>query len=407
MQMRKTAERQTGRGALRAICICLLLLLLALILLTEARRTADAIGRERADTLTLTRSDTLSGYVFRDEVTVPSSNNGPIEYLVADGGVVQEGTALAKVYTGTQGGSTQRDAAAPLYEEIDRLERALSEDMTAWQLSYADSYGALMSALGTGRPADGVRAAEELADTLEKRSVLKGDGEAVRVRLATLRAQAEELVRYEDAPYVPVASETGYFCRTTDGREALFGTAAVAELTPEGLAQLLAFEPVAGDAVQNVGKLVSIGDCYLVIPVTPEKAAEYTADADYRVQTQSGTLEMRLSRVVTSPGGEALLIFYTTRCPADLADARYQTVTVEREYVKGLSVPFGAVLSEGDENFVYVLHGGVAEKRRVRVLCEEHGSCIVAADGGEGYLAAGESVLVTWRSVYEGKELKR
>ena len=60
-----------------------------------------------------------------------------------------------------------------------------------------------------------------------------------------------------------------------------------------------------------------------------------------------------------------------------------------------------------DENFVYVVRSGVAEKRRVRVLCEDNGSCIVAADGGEGYLAAGENILVTWRSVYEGKELNR
>lgn len=405
--MRKTAGRQASRGAMRAICICLLLLLLALILLTEARRTADAVGRERADNVTLARTDALTGYVFRDEVTVPSSNNGPVEYLVTDGGLVQVGDALAKVYTGNRGGSEQRDEAAPLYEEIDRLEKALEEDMIAWQLSYADSYAALMSSLGAGRPADGANAAAELADVLEKRSVLKGDGEAVRVRLATLRAQAEELVRYEDAPYVPVASETGYFCRSTDGREAVFGTSAVAELTPEGLGALLDFEPVTVETVQNVGKVVSAGPCYLVVPVEATKAAEYKADSDYRVRTQGGVMDMRLARVATSEGGAALLIFYLERCPAEMATDRQQAVVIEREYVKGLSVPFGATFLEGDENFVYVVHSGVAEKRRVRVLCEENGSCIVAADGGEGYLVAGESILVTWRSVYEGKELNR
>ena len=405
--MRKTAKRQASRGAMRAICICLLLLLLALILLTEARRTADAVGRERADGVTLTRTDTLTAYVFRDEVTVPSSNNGPVEYLVADGAPVQAGDALARIYTGNQGGSAQRDAAAPLYEEIDRLEKALEEEAIAWQLSYADAYASLMSSLGSGRPADGIDAAADLADVLEKRSVLKGDGEAVRIRLATLRAQAQELVRYEDDPYVPVASENGYFCQSTDGREALFGVSAVAELTPESLRELLVFQPMVSDTAQNVGKLVSAGPCYLVVPVTMAQAAEYKTDAGYLVRTQGGAREMILARVETAQSGEALLIFYTERCPSELATARQQTVVIEREYVKGLSVPFGAIVSENDENFVYVVHGGVAQKRLVRVLCEEKGACIVAADGGEGYLAAGESILVTWRSVYEGKELKR
>ena len=70
-------------------------------------------------------------------------------------------------------------------------------------------------------------------------------------------------------------------------------------------------------------------------------------------------------------------------------------------------MPARAVFGEGDENFVYVVKNGIAEKRRVRVLCEENGCCIVAANAGVGYLAAGENVLVTWRSVYEGKELNR
>ncbi len=407
--MRKTANRRAGQGALRAICIFLLLLLLAMILLTEVRRSAKAVGRERADAVTLTRTDALTGYVFRDEVTVPSSNNGPIEYLVEDGSMVLAGAELAKVYTGSEGGNTQRDAAAPLYEEIERLEKALEEDMIAWQLSFSDSYATLMSSVSAGQLAGCLNAADELADTLEKRSVLRGDGEAVRVRLATLRAQAEELVRYEDDPHVPVAGETGYFSRTTDGYEALFGIAAAATLTPEGLAHLLAFE-VADETprVQNIGKLVSAGAFYLAVPVSAEKASAYVADAEYRVSMLSGgVVTMRLDRIAASESGEALLIFYAERCPVGMSLSRRQSLVIEREYVKGLSVPAGAVFLEGDENFVYVVRGGVAEKRRVRVLCEENGSCIVASDGGEGYLAAGENILMTWRSVYEGKELNR
>lgn len=407
--MRKTANRSAGQGALRAICIVLLLLLLAAILFTEVRRSTKAVGRERADGVTLTRTDTLTGYVFRDEIAVFSSNNGPVEYLVEDGSMVLQNTELARVYTGSKGGSTQRDAAAPLYEEIERLEKALEEDMIAWQLSFTDSYTSLMSSVSAGKLTGGLNAAAELSDTLEKRSVLKGDGEAVRVRLATLRAQAAELVRYEDEPHVPVASASAYFLRSTDGYETLFDTAVAETLTPEGLAQLLATDPaVGGDAAQNVGKLVSAGPFYLAVPVTAEQVKGYTVGGEYRVTMKDGgAATMRLARVATAESGEALLLLYAERCPVGMNFSRLQTLTIEREYVEGLSVPAGAVFLEGDENFVYVVRSGVAEKRRVRVLCEDNGSCIVAADGGEGYLAAGENILVTWRSVYEGKELNR
>lgn len=408
--MRKTANGDAGRLAMRVICIFMLLLLLAFILLTEARRSSEAVGRESADKVTYARTDALEGYVFRDEVTVPSSNNGPIEYLVEDGSAVLAGQELAKVYTGSQGGTVQRDEAAPIYAEIERLEKALEEEMIAWQLSYADSYGELMKATGSGKWQTGIDRAAELADTLEKRSVLKGDGEAVRIRLATLRAKAAELVRYEDDPHVPVALETGYFSKSTDGYEALFGTSAVAGLTPKGLERLLQSASAdAGVAVHNIGKLVSAGEFYLAVPVPMKTAEGYTEGNDYRVRmSRASAATMRLVRIATSEGSdEALLILYAERHPAGMDLSRRQSVVIEREYIKGLSVSARAVFGEGDENFVYVVKNGIAEKRRVRVLCEENGCCIVAADVGEGYLAAGENVLVTWRSVYEGKELNR
>lgn len=409
--MQKTANDNAGQSAMRMICIFLLLLILALVLATEARRSAAAVGRERADTVTYAMTDMPVGYVFRDETIVSSNNNGPVEYLVEDGSMVFAGQQIANIYTGSRGGTAQRDEAAPIYAEIERLEKALEEEMIAWQLSYADSYGSLMSSVSAGNWQTGLDAAAELADTLEKRSVLKGDGETVRIRLATLRAKAAELVRYEDVPHTPVASESGYFTKSTDGYETLFQSSAVADLTPEGLRGLLqAAAANTEDVAQSIGKLVSAGPFYLAVPVSLETAGKYTVGNDYRIRmTGGGVTAMQLVRVaVSEESNEALLILYAARCPVGMDFSRRQTLVIEREYVKGLSVPARAIFGEGDENFVYVVKNGIAEKRRIRVLCEENGCCVVAADpGGEGYLAAGENVLVTWRSVYEGKEVKR
>lgn len=403
--MRKTADRNFRQRAFRVICIFLLLLLLVGILLAEARRGADAIGRERAQVQTFTGTDALVGYVFRDEVIASSSNNGPVEYVVADGSMVLAGQELAHVYTGGKGGTLQRDEAAPLYAEIERLEKALEEESIAWQLSFADSYSSLMSAFGEGKLQAGLHVAAELEDTLEKRSVLKTDGEQVRIRLALLRAQVEELTRHEEKQTVS-AGMNGYFSKETDGYEALFGASAVADLTPEGL-QLLLCSPLPKDdtAVHPIGKLVSAGAFYLAVPIAAEDAALYTEKNDYRMRfVRGGTATMTLDRVTLSESGEALLVFVAERCPAGMDFSRRQPLVIEREQVKGISVPASALFYEGDNAFVYIVKEGVAVKRRVRVLCTEDGCCIVASEGGEGYLAAGENILVTSRSVYEGKE---
>ena len=400
-----TRQQQASIGGIwQAICVVLLISLLVGILVLEGYRSAAVIGRETAEFEVLTRTDTLEGYVFREEAAFHSSNNGPVEYLAARGESIRAGDAVARVYVDDTN-TGKREAAAELYAEIDRLERSLEQDVVAWQLSYADAYGAMMAANGGGSWQTGLRAASELAQTLEKRSTMSGAAEEVRVRIATLRAQAEELVRYvKDGAETLYAKDFGYFSDTTDGYEASFGTAAVSDLTPERLTHLLS-EPNGTDG--HVGKWVSAGSFYLAVPTSAEVAARYETGRVYRLRlTRGGRPEARLTRVAPSEDGtEALLIFQVARMSADISLSRRQPVVIEREQVMGLSVPSDAIFAEGEENFVYVSSGGVAVKRRVTLLHRDACGCIVAAGGGEGYLSAGENVLISPRQIYEGKGL--
>ena len=117
-------------------------------------------------------------------------------------------------------------------------------------------------------------------------------------------------------------------------------------------------------------------------------------------------MDARLVRIAPSAdGSEALLILQVARMPQDMSFSRRQPVVIEREQVVGLSIPSNAVIAEGEDTFVYVSAGGVASKRRVTLLCRDADGCIVASGGGEGYLCAGENVLISPRQLYEGKEL--
>lgn len=405
--MRTRANRHKSYHVAQFICVLLLLSFLIAILGIEAQRNAAEYSREAARTVSYTVVDSLSGYIFRDETTLHSSNNGPIEYLVADGSAVRAGEQLLNVYVDDTG-TDKRQTAATLYEEIARLKRARERDVIAWQLTYFSSYGDMMGAVSAGDLRTGLNAAKDLTATLERRSAFGDSGAEIDARIAELQGQADALVEFvKDDRQALCAPEDGYyFSYQTDGYEALFGTAAVGDLTPEGLDRLLDSKALAANAV---GKLVSGGAFYLAVPISKECAQTYTADAVYRVRmARGGEAQMRLARIAASQSsGEALLIFYAEKCPAGMDLCRRQPVEIERSTVEGLRVPANALYAENGENAVYIVSQGVAARRRVEILCREGGSCIVAIRHEEGYLREGEMILITARSVYDGKELRR
>lgn len=405
--MSTRADRRKSYHIAQFLCVLLLLSFLIAILGIEVQRNAAAYSREAARAASYTVVDSASGYVFRDETTLHSSNNGPIEYLVADGSAVKAGEKLLNVYVDDTG-TDKRQSAATLYEEIARLKRARARDAIAWQLTYFDSYGDMMSAVSAGNLRTGLNAAKGLTATLERRSAFGDSGAEIDARIAELQGQADALVEFvKDDRQSLCASENGYyFSYQTDGYEALFGTAAVGDLTPEGLDRLLASKTVAANAV---GKLVSGGEFYLAVPTSKECAQTYTPGAVYRVRmARGGEVQMRLIRIAAShDGSEALLIFYAEKCPVGMDLCRRQPVEIERSTVEGLRVPATALYVENGEDVVYIVSQGVATRRRVEILCREGGSCIVAICHEEGYLREGEMILITARSVYDGKELRR
>ena len=84
---------------------------------------------------------------------------------------------------------------------------------------------------------------------------------------------------------------------------------------------------------------------------------------------------------------------------------------VELEEITGLSVPEGAMRTQNNREGVFVLTDGYAAWRPVRILYRADGCCIVApaekepTKQAQPELAAGDTVLVTSRGLYEGKAI--
>ena len=90
---------------------------------------------------------------------------------------------------------------------------------------------------------------------------------------------------------------------------------------------------------------------------------------------------------------------------------RQRRVRIDLEEITGLSVPESAMRTQNNREGVFVLSEGRAAWRPVRILYRADGCCLVAPvpkenpDDETPQLTAGDTVLVTARGLYAGKEI--
>ena len=388
----------------RIFCILLLLSLLVVMLITEASRAADAVLRERVEERTFAGAQALSGYLFRNEEALQSSNNGPVDYAVANGAAVEAGTEVARAYVDDTA-TDKRERAAALYAQIDALQAALdaAADLDGRAHSYTDAYRFLMTRKSAGEQYVGAESLGVIATLLSGRDAATPDvAAALEQQITACRAQLDELVRYVDRPQSVSCTTAGSFYKNTDGYEALFGADAAIDLTPDALTDLLA---VSQSTAGNVGKVVQDGYFRLALPVEAADAALYAVGEAYAVRFEQDefSLTLVLEQINFDAAGErALLIFGGEGLPQGIELCRRQSVLVYTRSVTGLCIPADALTEDGT---VFIDEDGTARARRVEVIGTEQGAMLVRPADEQAPLCAGDRVLVSARRIYDGKVL--
>lgn len=378
------------------------LVLLALLVFTvvgEIARFADDVSFETVATATYTYTDTLTGYIFRDEIAPGTLNNGPIEYCVADGTSVRAEEELALVFRDDTG-TDKRERAAALYKQIEAYEAALAHTEN-WQGDFYSAYTALMRELGTDSAAASI-AAQALCTALGGKDASKQTVAAqIRLEIEQLRAQLQALTLHTNDPHPVKAEFDGVFYHEADGYEALFGTDAVAALTPAVLTELLR---VPASTANSVGKLVGNGTWYFAVPTSTALASTYTCDTVYTLRFDCESVPMLLERItVDETPHTALLIFRAENGTSLPCAARRQAVTVERQSISGLCIPAGAM---SKDNTVYVLRDGRALLCPVTPILKENGCLLLAPSTDGSALREGDVVILSERQLFHGKVLE-
>ena len=159
------------------------------------------------------------------------------------------------------------------------------------------------------------------------------------------------------------------------------------------------------DTEDCIGKLVKDGVWYLALPVDAALAATYTVGQSYTVHLgMQGASAVLLLEQIT-PGANsttALLVMRGESFPVGIDICRRQCVRIEKQTLTGLAVPAAAI---GEDLTVFVNENGVARKRSVAFV--DANICSLAQPNtADGYLKEGERILLSTRSLYDGKVLE-
>ena len=163
-----------------------------------------------------------------------------------------------------------------------------------------------------------------------------------------------------------------------------------------------------------VGKLLDSYTWYVAVPVERALLDRFDEGGRYRLTfpyNYNLTLEMTLERAVTEYEREdAVLIFACTSMPEGFSYLRVQNVEITMRAQSGILVPEEAVRIVDGVTGVYILHGGKVEFRRIVILLQRDGDCIVDATlvAGEKetpFLSAHEHIITAGKDLYDGKVL--
>lgn len=378
---------------------------------------------------TVNDSAETEGLLVREEQVI-SSQEGIVELTRSEGEKVGVGQTVAMVYRDSQ---AQDDQAAleALNQEIALLQYAATESGDVESAAKLDEE--ILQAVVELRASAALDDYSQLEDqVLEVKSqVLKrgytyGEGltsEDLSARLQDLKNQRSALSSQSAAATTKItASQSGIFSSLVDGYETVVTPQNVFQLTPSSLEGLL-----DGDGVTSgngLGKLICGYRWYFAatLPVDVTERMREGGTAQVRFSGDfTQDVKMTVEQIVQEENGEQVVVFSSDKYLARTTLLRSQSVEIIFDSFSGLRIPKEALRmetytykdeetgeeKEGSRLGVYVLLGGKAEFKTVKVITEGSDYYVVEATSTtSGALRAGDEVITRATGLYDGQLLE-
>lgn len=393
------------------------LLILAIVLLTIFHSTdgfTSIVDTEPAVIVTEQDYMSFTAYMLKNEKTLSADYSGGVYYIADNAQRVNPGDELARVYKNKIDSS-----AVEKSEEIDRIIAILEESIGDGVFTLDDAkinehistaYNSMMLAAANGDISVISEGSDDFLIMLNKMRSFSGNRADLEASLDEYKAKREKLKSAYSGDYETVSAESGgYFFKSVDGYENIFNSENIDELSYDAFIEMTEKDPQESGAF---GKLLLDYRWYLAVPTVKGISDTYSEGGFYDVtfpDCGNETYNMQLTRIIPdSTGAKSIMVFACGVVDGDFDNIRVQQINITHRDVRGYRVSASAVCEIGGNTGVYILKDGMASFRKVVILYEGDGYCIVSAEHSNSddyyvYLESNDNIIIDYTNMYEGK----
>ena len=355
---------------------------------------------------TMNKSESVSGYILKDDKLIISPYSGYVEYLFEDGERVSAKSIVANVYPNAP--KQQFDLLVRINKIIKKHEKCkinstvslneLSEQIELLQKSINDK--------SFDGQATWILDNQEELERLKsiKKMILDGKTD-MSSELSVYRVLREQQLMYLGNSFPIITEESGYFFSSYDGYEGLLTTDKI-ESSPSSYSD---FDSIVKVSPNNaIGSMVTSISWYYECLVEINQSEKYVPNTYYNVffNERDDSLKMLLQKkTVDRQKGQAVLTFYSSVVNSDSKLDRKTTAHVVTESATGLKVKIDDVYMIDGVSCVYIFNEGVANLREVNIIFEMSGYYLVDKNttGKYKYLNLNDLVISNQSDLYDGK----
>lgn len=384
---------------------------------------------------TLTLSDSVTGFVIRDEEPVFSTKTGTVIPVVNEGTKVNVGGEVARVFPDVDY-ATFVEQSEKLREELDYYESiktnadAYVANIPVYNRNILNSVFDYAAGVSGGDYTGSSSAASTVREYITVKQIVLGQEINVEDKIAELKNEIDVIERKNlGNKYTSVSIErSGFYFSVSDGYENAFDYSAVESITASQTESLLSAQNYASPS--GIGKTVFNSLWYFVCVVPREDAErlEYFGEYDITFRdSAAGTIKMRVDAInEDEESGNFAVVFSSKYMNGDIASLRKVNAVIAFRTYSGLTIPRSAVRTvdfeysrdvlDDDGNPLYDAEGNVRREtytvsrvgvfvrfnnvskfRRVNILYSDGEKCIAElitdSDTGE-YLKLNDDIFV-------------
>lgn len=422
--------QELKKNATKYILALILVAAFVYMILQISLGKSDAVETEHTTYMSYVETETLQGYIFRNEKPLFSSVAGTNCYLVGNGERVAKGAAVAITYTSESDASVQ-ERISKIESMIRLLELSqITQGTSTTDLSIMDENIKKMTVdilqeVANDNLAKAIRSEESLWIQLNRRqALLNADTISYGTRINQLKQEKESLEDTLSGDAVRVyTTEPGYFYTKVDGYEEAFSIEALNSLSVNGFQELINSDADRHILQDACGKLVNTSAWYLAVPVSKRTAGAYQNGKSYEVvfpYSGSITLKMELSKKVSHTDNDTvILVFQSRNLPEDFDFTRSQAVQLVTGSYSGIRVSSKGLRMLDGEVGCYVLDGNIVTFKKAEILyrTDEYAICEVPYNEvtknrdnhaliSEEYLSLYDTVILNANDLYVGKMIQ-